>query len=66
VFNWQFFRESPNQLAELLPHATPYADYVRVIDVPAVANGRMLEVIMDGETGTAMGYLRHYSGKEMK
>jgi pyruvate,water dikinase len=60
VFNWRFFRESPNEMADLLPDAASYARYVRVIDVPAVAQGRFLEVIMDDEESKAMGYLRYY------
>ncbi len=61
VFNWRFFRESPNALAELLPDSAGYAEYVRVIDVPAVTEGRFLEVIMDDEESKALGYLRYYS-----
>jgi len=60
LFNWEFFRESPNVLAKLLPDQAQYADYVRVIDVPAVAAERLLEVIMDDEECQALGYLRHY------
>ena len=60
VFNWRFFRESPNALADLLPDSAGYTDYVRVIDVPAVAQGRFLEVIMDDEEAKALGYLRFY------
>jgi hypothetical protein len=60
VLNWRFLRESPNVLAELFPDQAKYARYLRVIDVPAVAQGRLLEVIMDGEQGEALGYLRHY------
>ena len=33
---------------------------MRVIDIPAVAGGKLLEVIMDGEKGEALGYLRTY------
>jgi len=60
VFNWRFFRESPNALVDLLPDSAEYADSVRVIDVPAVAEGRLLEVIMDDEECKAIGYLRYY------
>ena len=60
VFNWRFFRESPNVLADLLPDSASYASYVRVIDVPAVAQGRFLEVIMDDEESKALGYLRFH------
>jgi hypothetical protein len=59
-FNWSFFRDSPNVLADLLPGYAEYADYVRVIDIPAVAQGRFLEVIMDDEENQALAYLRHY------
>jgi hypothetical protein len=64
VFNWRVFRNSPSVLAELLPEFAPYEEYVRVIDVPAVAHGRLLDVIMDGESGQAMGYLRYYPSNE--
>jgi len=33
---------------------------VTVIDVPAVAHGQLLEVIMNGEKSQALAYLRHY------
>ena len=60
VFNWRFFLKSPNRLQSLLPDCGAYADYIRVIDVAAVSQGRLLEVIMDGENSQAMAYLRHY------
>jgi hypothetical protein len=63
VFNWRFFRESQNVLADLLPESASYTDYVRVIDVPAVARGRFLEVIMDDEESKALGYLSYYPGQ---
>jgi hypothetical protein len=61
VFNWRFFRGSPNVLGDLLPGYARYADTIRVIHVPEVSNGRLLEVIMDGESNQALGYLRHDS-----
>jgi hypothetical protein len=64
-FNWQFFREAPNSLADLAPEQAQHASYARVIDVPAAADGRFLEVIMDGESNRALGYLRHYSEDEV-
>jgi pyruvate,water dikinase len=57
-FDWRFFRKSPSVLVKLLPEHAAYADYIRVIDVPAVAGGRFLEVIMDDEEGQALAYLR--------
>jgi hypothetical protein len=57
-FNWRFFRESANVLERLLPDCAPYAEFVRVIDVPAVTGGRLLEVVMDSEKSQAIGYLQ--------
>ncbi|MFN2225053.1 MAG: PEP/pyruvate-binding domain-containing protein, partial [Anaerolineae bacterium] len=58
VFAWDFFHQAPNHLADLVPEAANYAEYVRVIDVAEASGGKLLEVIMDGERGKAMGYLR--------
>jgi hypothetical protein len=60
TLNWRFLRGSPNVLADLAPDCADYADYVRVIDLGSVAEGKLLEVIMDGESSQAMGYLRTY------
>jgi hypothetical protein len=66
VLNWKFLRQSANALGDLFPDLAEYADYVRVIDVPAAARGRLLEVIMDADEGVALGYLRHYQNDEDK
>jgi len=57
VFAEQWLRTAPNALAELLPQRANLADVVRVLHVPAVTGGRLLDVIMDGEAGEGMGYL---------
>jgi len=57
LFNWQFFDESPNVLAELVPEYTRYSTYVKLIDVPAVTDGRYLRIVMDGDEDKALGYL---------
>jgi hypothetical protein len=56
--NTKFLNSAPNCLADLLPSDSQYAEYVRVIDLPAVTEGRCLEVIMDGERERAVGYLK--------
>jgi len=61
VFKTAFFQESPNVLKDLLPSDGKYAEYIRVIDVPAVTDGRYLEVVMDSEKGKALGYLKRYA-----
>jgi hypothetical protein len=47
-------------LADLVPRSADCAPYIRVIDVPAAGGGRLLEVILDGESSRALGYLRKY------
>lgn len=56
-FNWYFFTESPNVLAELSPQDADLAQHLRVIDVPAAANGRHARVLMNGVSDEAVGYL---------
>jgi hypothetical protein len=58
VFNWAFFRNAPNALEQLLPDDADLGSTIKVIDVPAVANGRRLTIVMDGEQDRALGYLR--------
>lgn len=58
VFRAAFFEKSPNGLEELLPGDAGQAEVVRVLDVSAVANGRLLEIVMDAGRGEAMAYLK--------
>ncbi len=57
-FNRAFFEESPNFLSDLLPADAPLAEYVRVIHVPSVCKGRLVEVVMNSEEEKAIAYLR--------
>jgi len=57
-FNRGFFEETPNALEDLLPDDGTYARYVKVIDVPAVTDGRHVELVMDSVEDQAMAYLR--------
>jgi hypothetical protein len=59
MLNTHFLTAAPNMLAELLPSDSAFAQYVRVVDVPAVAEGRYLEIVMNGEQEQAVGYLKH-------
>jgi hypothetical protein len=56
-FNREFFDRSPNSLGELLPEEPEWEDLVRVIDVPAVTDGLVAELVMNGEAGRAIAYL---------
>jgi hypothetical protein len=62
IFNRTFMLDSPNALTDLLPGDGAYAAYIQVIDVPAVAEGRYLEIVMDEEHGEALAYLKEYEG----
>jgi hypothetical protein len=61
TLNTRFLTAAPNLLAELSPSDSAFARYVRVVDVPAVAEGRYLEIVMNGEQERAVGYLKHRS-----
>ena len=37
-----------------------WADVITVIDVPEVANGRLVEIVMDANQDEALGYLKQY------
>lgn len=60
VFNRQFLEEAPNSLASLLPQDSHYADYIRVINVPWVTQGKLLRVVMNAAEGKALSYLHAY------
>jgi hypothetical protein len=60
VFNWKFFQKTINQLPKLLPQDSPYADYIKVIDVPNASQNRFLRVIMNAEENKALGYFSAY------
>ncbi|MDF1515512.1 MAG: PEP/pyruvate-binding domain-containing protein, partial [Anaerolineae bacterium] len=55
--NTAFLNSAPNKLEVLLPEATAYAQYVKVIDIPEAAAGRYLDIIMNDEEERAIGYL---------
>ena len=57
VFNRAFFENSENSLEKILPEASGLSDVIRVIDIPAVTNGRFLRIAMSGDEGRAMAYL---------
>jgi hypothetical protein len=58
VFNYAFFNRAANALGDLLPADVQYASFIKVIDIPATAGGRHLELVMDGERDEALAYLK--------
>jgi hypothetical protein len=57
IFDHRFFEEASNALTEFLPDAAEYAQYAKVIDVPAVTGGRRLNLVMDSIEDQALAYL---------
>jgi pyruvate, water dikinase len=57
VFREAFFRHSPNVLAEMLPDFAHLSPVVKVIDVPASADGRLLRVLMNADLDEAVALL---------
>jgi hypothetical protein len=60
VFNHRFIAEAPNAISTVLPKDSPFADYVKVINIPEASGGRLLRVVMDAKEGRALGYLSRY------
>ena len=57
VFNESFLTSQANVLGDLLPDLPHLADVIRVIDVPGATGGRLLQVLMNGETQEAVAFL---------
>ena len=57
-FNEGFLSQTRNTLADVVPADAEFGDAIRVIHVPAVADGRKLTIAMDGETDCAIAYLK--------
>ena len=57
VWNDDFLKDSANCLAEVVPDFADMERVVRVIRVADVADGRLLQVVMDAEADKALGFL---------
>jgi pyruvate,water dikinase len=57
-YDEDFFLNAPNALTDILPSDKRYASVVRVIDVPAVKDGRRLTLIMDGTEERAVAFFK--------
>jgi hypothetical protein len=56
-FNWPFFQNAQNVLAELLPADAELADYLQVIDLAAIHARKRLNILMDGSQDEAVAFL---------
>jgi pyruvate, water dikinase len=57
IFNEQFLTTSKSILPEMLPDFSNLTEVIRVIDIPAVTDGRVLQVLMNADTEQALGRL---------
>jgi pyruvate,water dikinase len=57
VFAQDFLKKSVNSLSALAPEYEYLSNVIHVIDVPAVANGCAVNVVMDAESENALGYI---------
>ncbi len=53
--NWDFIRESENQMQKIISEQTKASRCIKVIHIPTERPGCHLEIIMDGQSG--LGYL---------
>ena len=56
-FNERFLMRSPNLLPEMLPKFEHLKNVLRVIDVPAVSEGRVLKVLLNADLDEALAVL---------
>ncbi|MCD4691087.1 nucleotidyltransferase domain-containing protein, partial [bacterium] len=57
IFNERFLLGADNLLPSMLPDFAHLADAIRVIDVPATADGRVLRVLLNADLGEALAML---------
>jgi len=57
IFNEAFLENTENVLTSFLPDMEKLKGVIHVIDVPASAEGQVLNVLMNGETGKALAIL---------
>jgi len=58
IFNTSFLSNSPNSLAQLLPQYQQFSHIIRVIEVPQVTKGLLLQILMNADLDQALGILR--------
>lgn len=56
MFNWAFFRDSPNHLAAFSAGDFGLGDVIRLIDIPTTG-GKYLHIAIDDRSDRAVGYL---------
>ncbi len=57
IFNERFLMRSTNILPDVIPEFASLADTVRLIDIPEVTGGQVLQILMNAELNEALGIL---------
>ncbi len=57
IFNERFLLGAPNLLPQMIPEFAHLSDVVRVMDVPAATDGRVLQVLLNADLNEALGLL---------
>ncbi len=58
VFNEKFLMNSHNILPNLIPEYSSLSNTIHVIDIPTVADGQILSIVMNADLDKAVGYLK--------
>ena len=61
--NWDFLKQSENQIPEFIPEQTKASRCVKVIHIPTERPGYHMEIVMDGQSG--LGYLTPSKVKQL-
>ncbi|WP_028313679.1 PEP/pyruvate-binding domain-containing protein [Desulfatibacillum aliphaticivorans] len=56
-YNFTFFNSSPNILCEILPQASQYAEFIKVIDVHRATGGKYAKIVADSKNQKAVCFL---------
>ncbi|HBC45821.1 MAG TPA: pyruvate, phosphate dikinase [candidate division Zixibacteria bacterium] len=57
VFNDNFLQRSPNVFPDVLPEYAYLLDTIKLIDIPSVTDGQILQILMNADIGEAVGML---------
>jgi len=57
VFNERFLAGAENMLSQVMPEFASLSDTIHLIDIPRVADGRILRVLMNADLEEAVAYL---------
>jgi hypothetical protein len=60
--NWDFLKQSENQMLSFIPEQTKASRCIKVIHIPIERSGYQMEIIMDGQMG--LGYLTRSKPKQ--